>query len=378
MRGDRLALDERLDLLPLLPGPRVRVEDLEVLLRGRVEDREVAEIEGLARRPVARPDHLAGLPRRVSGVDDRADRRRRDLVDLRRVRVARRGRGARAGLGVEAAADPVAAMAGDRDGRVPVRELDRHLPGAVVEAAGEILDDLGLEPAALLLGDRDLPAKRRILGVDTGAAGLRAVDVDLEQHVRERDVEGDVERVAGLRRGAERGLVRALRLCDAARDADVLHRAAALHRVGGRPGGRDREVLDRLEDHGLFVRGADRPDLGLARRDVDRLGRRRREPEAQPGGGRDRRLQLDPEQVEQRHVQLLGHPVQPVDDRLGQPREQLDQRDPWVGDVVLGPLRAALREPQARLVDEVLEVPVVERDFGDTAGHRYSGSEGMR
>jgi len=28
---------------------------------------------------------------------------------------------------------------------------------------------------------------------------------------------------------------------------------------------------------------------------------------------------LDPEQVEQRDMELLGHPVQPVDDRLGQP-----------------------------------------------------------
>ena len=82
-----------------------------------------------------------------------------------------------------------------------------------------------------------------------------------------------------------------------------------------------------------------------------------------------------PSRFEQRHVQLLRHAVEPVDDRLGQPGEQLDERDPGVGDVVLGPLRAALAMPQARLVDEVLEAAVVERDFGDAA--HYSGSSGI-
>ena len=54
------------------------------------------------------------------------------------------------------------------------------------------------------------------------------------------------------------------------------------------------------------------------------------------------RVQLDPKQLEERDVELVRYAVDPVDEHVGQPREQLDQRDPRIGDVVLGPLRAAL------------------------------------
>jgi hypothetical protein len=173
---------------------------------------------------------------------------------------------------------------------------------------------------------------------------------------------------------AEGVLVGPLGLRDPGGDADVLDRASPLDRVEARPRRRDREVLGGLEHDRLLVRGPDRADLGLPGGDLDRLGRRSREPEAKVRSRGDGRLHLDPEQVEQCHVELLRDAVQPVDDRLGHPREQLDERDPRVGDVVLRPLRAALREAQARLVHEILEAAVVEGDLRDPA---HSGSDGI-
>jgi hypothetical protein len=74
-------------------------------------------------------------------------------------------------------------------------------------------------------------------------------------------------------------------------------------------------------------------------------------------------------------VELVRDPVEPVDDHLGHPREELDQGHAWVGDVVLGPLRARLRDPFPGLVDEILEAPVVEHDFRQVHG---DSSAGMR
>ena len=94
-------------------------------------------------------------------------------------------------------------------------------------------------------------------------------------------------------------------------------------------------------------------------------GRLRRcvgKPEAQAGRRRARSVETDPEQVQQGHVELVRHAVEPVDRHLGHPREQLDQRDAGVGDVVLGPLRAGPVDAHPRLGDEVLEAAVVELD----------------
>ena len=53
-----------------------------------------------------------------------------------------------------------------------------------------------------------------------------------------------------------------------------------------------------------------------------------------------RRVAGDAQQVEEGEVVLLRRLVEPVDDALAQPGEQLDQRDPEVAGVVVGPLPA--------------------------------------
>jgi hypothetical protein len=210
-----------------------------------------------------------------------------------------------------------------------------------------------------------------------GAACLRAVHVDPQQHPPERLAEPEIEGVSDLGGHAERQLVGSLRRGDAGRHADVLDRGAPLHLVGGRPRRRDRRVLEGLEDDRVLAGGAQGRHLGRGGRDVHGGARRRRQPEADVGVRRGGRLQGDAEQLHQRHVQLVRDAVEPVDDHLGHPREQLDQRHPGVGDVVLGPLGAALRDPQARLVDEVLEVAVVELDDREAGAHGVLSSAGM-
>ena len=89
-------------------------------------------------------------------------------------------------------------------------------------------------------------------------------------------------------------------------------------------------------------------------------GLRRREPERDVGLGRGRREERDADQLEELDVDPVGHPVEPVEQLVGHPGEQLDQRHAGVGDVVVGPLRAALLDEPLGVVDEVLEAAVVE------------------
>ena len=178
-----------------------------------------------------------------------------DRVDLRRLRVGRRG-AAVAGLVVDPAAQPVHAVAGQRLDRRARRQLERHRAGAVVEAAGEVLEHLGLEPLVVALGE--LPAQRRVLGVHAGAARLRGVDVDLDQQAPERLLEAEVERVADGRRAGEGELVGAGGLGDAVGEPDALDLAAALEHVGRRAPRRGRRSVSstwKMIDSSVAVRG---------------------------------------------------------------------------------------------------------------------------
>ena len=368
----RAALDERLDALPGLPARGLGLQHVQLLALLGGEDRVVAELERLARRAVAVAEGLLDGLRGVLRVHQRAERRGRERVDLGRMGV---GRGVQAGAGdaVEAAADPVRALAPDLHRRVARADLQLDHAGAVVEAARGVEQHVGRRPA-LGVADRDLPEQRRVLGVDAGAARGRRVHVDLQQQVRQRAVEAEVEGVADHRRGAERRLVGALGPRAALGDADVLERARAVHDVGDRLDHRDGDLGRGLEDDRRLRRRARGADLE-PRGQRDRLLRRRGQAEAEHGLGGARRLHLQPDQAEQRHVHLVGDAVQAVDDHLGHPREQLDERDAGVRDVVLGPLGARLPDPQARLGDQLLERPVVERDLWEP--HAPS-SAGMR
>ena len=357
-----LALGERLLELPRLPGLGAGLAHLERLVIVGLEQGRVPQLKVLTGRAVAVAEGLGDLPLRVNRRNPCTDRAGADAVDLGWV--GERGtRCAAAREDVQAAAQPVGALPADRLDAAAGADL--HLDGAaaVVEAAGAVGQHLDLGPGCGAVPGRCLPAQGRILGIDPGAARLRAVDVDPDEQPGQRLREAQVERIAGSRRHAERHLVGALGAGRAAGDPDVLDRSLALDgvRTGGEDG--DGEVLDGLEHDRLLGGRAHGADLGAEGRDGDRLDGRRAQAEPQLGGRGRRRRQADAEQLEQRQMQLVGHPVHPVHEHVRHPGEQLDQRDPGVGHVVLRPLRAGAGDTQAGLVDQVLEPPVVERDL---------------
>ena len=88
------------------------------------------------------------------------------------------------------------------------------------------------------------------------------------------------------------------------------------------------------------------------------------------GPGGRRRVEADADQLEELDVVAVGDAVEPVDDLVRHPREQLDQRHARVGHVVVGPLGHALLDEPLGLVDQVLEPAVVE--VGDRQGHGQS------
>jgi hypothetical protein len=76
---------------------------------------------------------------------------------------------------------------------------------------------------------------------------------------------------------------------------------------------------------------------------------------------------------QQRDVTPLGHAIEPVQHLVHDVGERLDQRDPGIGDVVIGPLRAAPLDESFAVVDEVLEPPVVEVGRSERHGHSSDG-----
>src|SRR5256884_5998605 len=59
-------------------------------------------------------------------------------------------------------------------------------------------------------------------------------------------------------------------------------------------------------------------------------------------------------------VVALRNAVEPVENLVGHPGEGLDQGDPRVGHVVVGPFRALLMDDPLGVVDQVLEASIVE------------------
>ena len=94
------------------------------------------------------------------------------------------------------------------------------------------------------------------------------------------------------------------------------------------------------------------------------------------GARRGRREERDADQLEELDVVAVRDAVEPVDQLVGHPGEQLDERHAGVGDVVVGPLGAALLDEPLGVVDEVLEPAVVE--VGDGQRHqRLIGGSGL-
>ena len=369
----RGALGEARDELPPLPRLGPGRQHLERLVAGERERRGVAQAERLAGGAVALAEQLGPAAGGVHRRDAGAERAGRDRVDLGRQRVGGGHVGPREG--VDAAADPVRLAVAHRRHAGRGRELELDHAAAVVEAAGVVGEHRRLAPAQRPLAGRVLPPQRRVLGIDAGAAGLRALDRDADDEPGQRRVEAQVERIAGDGRSGERRLVAAARAGDARADRHLAGDAVVLDQVRLGAQGRDGEVGRRLEHDRLVAGRAHRADLGVPRGHGHRLDRRGGQPEAHLGGGRRGRRQRDPEQLEQGDVQLVGDAVQAVDEHVGHPGEELDQGDAGVGDVVLGPLRARARDPGAGLVHEILEAAVVELDLGQA---HDSSSDGTR
>jgi hypothetical protein len=73
------------------------------------------------------------------------------------------------------------------------------------------------------------------------------------------------------------------------------------------------------------------------------------------------------EQAQEGEPLPLGHQVGAVEQRVGEPGEQLDERAPGIARTRVGVLGRVRRDARERLVDEVLERSIVER--GRTDGH---------
>ena len=73
-----------------------------------------------------------------------------------------------------------------------------------------------------------------------------------------------------------------------------------------------------------------------------------------------RRIELHPDQLQELDVAAFRHPVQLVQLQLGQPGEQLEQRDSRVALVEVCPLRRVARDPLAREAEEILKGAGVE------------------
>ena len=187
-------------------------------------------------------------------------------------------------------------MAGEPLAPVARRQLQVDAPAAVVEAAGLVGQDLGLEPGAAARGD--FPAQRRVVGLDARALGLGTVDLDAQHQRGERHVEAEQQAVAGLGRVAEGAPVVVDRLRDAGRDADVALAVVALEDVGHRARRRDRRGRGGREHDRVLGAGPRRRDLGGVRGDRHRLECGAGEHEAQLRLRGARRSQVDVEQLE--------------------------------------------------------------------------------
>ena len=113
------------------------------------------------------------------------------------------------------------------------------------------------------------------------------------------------------------------------------------------------------EDDRLFDIGAVGADLGFGA-DGDRLRLRRGEPERHFTLRRSGWAQFEAEQLQELDVIAVGNPVETVDELIDHHREGLDQRDPRIGDVVVGPFRAAPVHESAGVIDQALKGSVVE------------------
>ena len=123
---------------------------------------------------------------------------------------------------------------------------------------------------------------------------------------------------------------------------------------------RDRGRLERLEDRQVAGRtGTSRGDARPAR-DVDRATAAAFALEAHVNEGRGGRLHAHADELEELDVELVRHLVEPVDRRVGEEGENLDQGHPRIAGRQVRPRRSGLADALAGRADELVEASVVE------------------
>jgi hypothetical protein len=126
-----------------------------------------------------------------------------------------------------------------------------------------------------------------------------------------------------------------------------------------------RGFVERLERHGA---GETRARRDAARGELGRL----RVAEAHDALRGPRGLEPDAEQLEEDQALALGNQVRAVQQRVAQPREELDQRAAGIAEARIGPLRRVRGDARDEVVDQIVEAPVVETR--GQYGHGYGPS----
>ncbi len=242
------------------------------------------------------------------------------------------------------------------------RQVDHDITASVETPGVVVIEEAGhpVRPVPRL------PPQRRIGRIDADTVDL-AIDTDRDRVPRCWLVETDVERVAGRRQLGERGKAPTdLHLVGPVTHA--LDLGLLRHHVG-EFGRQDGQLRQRREHHRLVhltAKGRRTRPGG----DHERRRGRRRQPERDVHAGGSRGEQPDADQFEELPVQPIRHPVQPIQQLVGHERKCLDQRDARIGDVVIGPGRAAIHHYPLGVVDQVLEPTIVEIRHRD--GHQAS------
>ena len=252
----------------------------------------------------------------------------------------------------------------------PPAGIDLGEPGEQIHGLGEMVG----RPRDQLERPQQARVRRRAeQRVDAGGVHAADVDVHADQVAGEAAREAEVQRVAG----AQRREARHHRAAQAQALAVVLVPAAAAGQARAQRRLDEVQLLVGHEDDLLLALSAFGAHLGT-RGDADRFRRRCGEREQQVGAGRRGGEQLDADQFQELHVQPVGYLVDPVQDHLGHPGEQLDERHARIGDVVVCPLWTVPGDPALRLVDDVLEAPVVKVGCGQAHAGSSVLLAGMR
>ena len=238
---------------------------------------------------------------------------------------------------------------GDRGG-----DADVDRAPSIARSAPQLLAHRGHQKR-IRLGGQQCDPQTAVAALGNRVA---ARDVGAIEKQRRRDVAGGiagdaVEILQVWQQMRQGGFFRGRRL-----PLDV---AAALDGVHG-------ELGQRLERHGPFERGVQAEGRGC--RHVRRADRHLHQPVRRHGGAHP-----DAQDAQKREALAFGNQVGAIQDGVGEPREQIDQRAARIPLARVGPLRGVGRDPADQVGDQVVEAAIVERGRPD---RHQPAATGMR